>query len=1289
MAGRTVIAKLAIDGVEGVVSGFRRAGSAVQEYAKVSQQRGAAAFSWVAKNEKSLNQLAGGLTKFGLVGGLAIAGVTKAAVDWESAWAGVTKTVDGTPEQLSQIEGGLRQLAKTLPSTHEEIAAVAEAAGQLGIQTENVLTFSKTMLDLGETTNMSADVAATTLARFMNVMGTSQDQVSRLGSVIVDLGNNFATTESEIATMAQRIAGVGAQMGMSESDVMGMAAAMSSVGIEAEAGGTAISTVMKKIDGAVRDGGSGLTDWADLAGVSANDFANAWRDDAGSAMASVVEGLGKVVSEGGSAAGVLGDLGIKGIRESDTMNRLALATEAAGASQNILRDALTSASTAWGENTALIEEAQKRYETPAAQMQMAINGIKDEAITLGATMLPVLNSMLGVFTDVLGIVGQVPGPVKAVGVQTLALASGAALAAAGLIKMVTGLVNAKRAIEAIGLSVGTATKAMGIIGVALTVAGAALAAWSAGQAEAKESVEGFSAAIKEQNGLLTEATRTEAARQAQQKGLLDLAERAGSSVTDVTDAILGNEEARNRLTVAIDKQIDANKDAIQGETLAGVTSSELQTRQEDLLKTKWDLANGVDELAGSFTVAADKQAQLSAASETSATQSEKDAEAKKTQAAAVQATAEELEDLLKLTQDYGNALLAMSGSQIAVESSIADLGKRIQELTGYTDENGKKIAGEFTASQIKAGKALDLTSEAGRKNQSALDQVAKSSMSLVETMFKQGRSSDDIAAATKRARGEWISAAKVMGMGRDRARELADAYFAIPDDASTTVSAPGASDAERKVKDLTAAINQVPKDKQTELRALLKSGDVPAVEDKLRELTKERTAKIQLKYYGGAPNSNYSPKGSVVHSANGNIVEYYADGDIRERHVAQIAPAGAERRWAEPETGGEAYIPLAQSKRPRSISIWKETGRRLGIAMASGGLLTPFQSPLSSMSSTSGILPTRDLQAFAKALLIATAPLKSLTAVSRAATSTANANTAAQKRVADAEKRLAAAEKRQEAAEKKAKSAKSKSSKAKAAKTVKSSQSATAAAKRDLDRAKSAAGKTDAAAVAASEKLRALAESAKSASAALQSTWMVGGDMADLLANMREGATGANTFSKLIERLRSAGLDEDLVKQIVEQGITAGTATASDILGKGRTGINDLNRAAANLKKATDNLGLVQVKRAGGGLISGPGTGTSDSIHARVSNGEYVMKASAVQHLGVGTLDYANRYGRLPASGGYSRTVSYSVPVDSGAIAQAVADGLADARIYMDGRVVDARIETRLSTTAARVRRGM
>ena len=93
------------------------------------------------------------------IAGIGIASI-KTAISFESAFAGVRKTVDATEAEFAALKKGIRGMALELPTGRNAIAAVSEAAGQLGIQTENILDFTRTMIDLGETTNLSATEAA-------------------------------------------------------------------------------------------------------------------------------------------------------------------------------------------------------------------------------------------------------------------------------------------------------------------------------------------------------------------------------------------------------------------------------------------------------------------------------------------------------------------------------------------------------------------------------------------------------------------------------------------------------------------------------------------------------------------------------------------------------------------------------------------------------------------------------------------------------------------------------------------------------------------------------------------------------------------------------------------------------------------------------------------------------------------------------------------------------------------------------------------------------------------------
>ena len=155
---------------------------------------------------------------------------------YEQGLAGVKKTVDATDREFREMDATFKEMTRNIPATYEEIASVAEIAGQLGIEKEHITAFTDTMIRMGTSTNMSAEDAGMAIARLSNILGTSQGDADRWGSTIVELGNNLATTEQEIVDMSLRIAGMGKALGMSEADVLALAGSLSSLGIRAEMG---------------------------------------------------------------------------------------------------------------------------------------------------------------------------------------------------------------------------------------------------------------------------------------------------------------------------------------------------------------------------------------------------------------------------------------------------------------------------------------------------------------------------------------------------------------------------------------------------------------------------------------------------------------------------------------------------------------------------------------------------------------------------------------------------------------------------------------------------------------------------------------------------------------------------------------------------------------------------------------------------------------------------------------------------------------------------------------------
>lgn len=425
----------------------------------------------------------------------------QASMDFESAMTGVAKTTDLTDDELSTMSDAIKEMSTEIPATTEELAAIAESAGQLGIHKESLLDFTEIMAMLGTSTNMTADEAATSLSRLANITGMSQEDFDRLGATIVDLGNNLATTEKEIVDMSMRIAGAGAQVGMTEAEIMSFSGALSSVGIEAEAGGSAFSTLISNMSLAVQQGGDGLEQFADVAGMSASEFAAAFEEDAAGAIIQFIQGLGNMESEGRSAIAVLDDMGLSDIRMRDALLR------AAGAS-DVFTNALQIGSNAWDENTALVNEATKRYATTQSQLTMMQNAYKNLKVAVGDAYTPALQKAYSVGTQVLNAVSQF---IK----QNPALVN-AITAFVGVL----GLVVAALAAYTVGAKVAAAASAMLtaaipgvniIMGVAAAVAGvtAAIAALATAAAnDAVPSVDELTQAAQGMREAMDEANAT-------------------------------------------------------------------------------------------------------------------------------------------------------------------------------------------------------------------------------------------------------------------------------------------------------------------------------------------------------------------------------------------------------------------------------------------------------------------------------------------------------------------------------------------------------------------------------------------------------------------------------------------------------------------------------------------------------------------------------------------------------------------------------------------------------------
>ena len=363
-----------------------------------------------------------------------------AAVEIDSAFHDLAKTVDGTDEELQGFKEAAIELSKTQPVSASEIMQIEAMGGQLGIANENLQSFAGTVSGLSIASDLDAEEAAMQLAQFANVTGMAQEDADRYGSTIVDLGNHYAATESQITAMSDRVAAAGTQIGLTEPEILGLSTALTAMGINAEAGGTAISTVMSTIDKDVATGSENIQTWAETAQMSAQDFVSAWQNDPVRALQAVFSGLEKATQEGSNMNVMLEELGISSIRQTDMMKRLS-------SNSQLLTQAISDANTAWNENSALAEEVDKRNESLASQMEVLRNRATAVAAEMGE---PIAGALLGIMDAAEPLIQLVESGAQAfadlsTGQQQLIVSALALAAAFGPVTSVTG-----RVIEGMG-----------------------------------------------------------------------------------------------------------------------------------------------------------------------------------------------------------------------------------------------------------------------------------------------------------------------------------------------------------------------------------------------------------------------------------------------------------------------------------------------------------------------------------------------------------------------------------------------------------------------------------------------------------------------------------------------------------------------------------------------------------------------------------------------------------------------------------------------------------------------
>ena len=495
----------------------------------------------------------------------------KAANDFESAFIGVKKTIEesdlGTGKSFASLEKGLRAMSKEIPITFVELAKTTQIAGQLGVKgEESLLSFTRTIAELGVATDLTTEEAATAFARIGNVAGVTGEKlggfVAKIGSVVVDLGNKFAANEVEITSMLNRIIGVSPVIGVAVEDLAALATGFSAVGVQAELGGTAFQQVMFGMNKAVLEGGDELKAFAEIAGLSVKEFKEAFEKDAAQAFITFLEGL---KAQGREGALALEQLGFDGERVAQVMLKSAGGVE-------IMKDALIVARDEMKNTNALTKEAQARFDSFQSKLQVFKNKLSDLAATIGTTLLPALTDLMisasGFIEWLTKFAADHPGTLKFIAILgTAILGLGTIIGGLGIaISGVTSLLQlftlqtiaAQMGVAGVGAAGTGAAVGVGAFAVSLGLALAAVVAIAAAVGVLLYALNKFAEARHEQ--LQSE----EALRAKTEEYVASLVKR-GEITQQQADKILALKNAEEQYQAALEATTDKTEEQIDAE----------------------------------------------------------------------------------------------------------------------------------------------------------------------------------------------------------------------------------------------------------------------------------------------------------------------------------------------------------------------------------------------------------------------------------------------------------------------------------------------------------------------------------------------------------------------------------------------------------------------------------------------------------------------------------------------------------------------------------------------------
>jgi TP901 family phage tail tape measure protein len=296
----------------------------------------------------------------------------------------VNEDFQNSSAAAQEMKNSLKDLAVEMPVAFGELSRITQLGSQMGVTNDKLEAFTETTAKFVAVTGISADTGATLFGRmetaYSDEVAKFPDFFEKLGSSIAYVGAKTVATDPEIAAMLNQIGPLAAAAGMGASEVTGLSAALASVRVRPELARGALTKVFANINRDVAEGSPRLAEYGKVMGITGDAAAKLWKSDSSKFFTDLVAGLNQTLQKNGELTTTLDDLGIKELRVSDAMTKLAVGND-------VLVKSMDAANKGFEEGTALNEMSKPVFETVAAKLTEMANAWKNLGDTLGAGAL--------------------------------------------------------------------------------------------------------------------------------------------------------------------------------------------------------------------------------------------------------------------------------------------------------------------------------------------------------------------------------------------------------------------------------------------------------------------------------------------------------------------------------------------------------------------------------------------------------------------------------------------------------------------------------------------------------------------------------------------------------------------------------------------------------------------------------------------------------------------------------------------------------------------------------------